>query len=111
MSLDFYLEVDACTACGRSADESFSANYTHNVAPMWRKAGVYGALYESHGKSAGTIIEALRSGVAAMESDPSGYMALDPANRWGSYETALPWLRGVLAACEMHPTAKIRISR
>lgn len=49
VSLDIWAEVDPCDQCGRGADTVFSFNYTHNVAPMWRLAGCYAALYESAG--------------------------------------------------------------
>ena len=87
----------------------FSSNYTHNVTPMWREAGVYEALYESAGKLACEIIPALERGVADMEARPSVYEAMNPENGWGSYDRALPWLRAVLAACRENPGATIRV--
>ncbi len=104
MSLDFYLEAPRVV-------EVFDANYTHNVTSMWRKAGCYRALYESAGAKAHAIIPELRAAVEAMRADPDGFKALDAPNKWGTYETALPWLESVLRACEENPDATIRVSR
>lgn len=112
MSLDFYLTISVDTGGSEPYTQTlFDANITHNVVPMWDKAGVTDALYESHDKQAKDIIDALECGVAAMEADPAGYEALNPPNGWGSYERALPWLRNVLAQCKAHPNATIGISR
>lgn len=91
--------------------EIFSANYTHNVTNMWKKAGVYNALYNSQGKKAKDIIKVLERGIKRMKAKPEIYKALNSDNGWGSYETALPWLIKVLEACKLTPTAKIDISK
>lgn len=103
MSLDISLNAIRET-------EVFDANYTHNVTPMWRKAGCYDALYKSEGLCARAVLPALRAAVEAMRADPAGYRALEPANKWGTYETALPWLEEVLAAFEANPDGVIHVS-
>lgn len=45
MSLDFYIEEIRPTAV-------YWRNITHNVVPMWKRAGVYDALYKSEGQLA-----------------------------------------------------------
>ncbi len=117
MSLDIYLGSTTrrpCPHCDQMMDvfdEVFEANYTHNVTAMWSKAGVYDALYMSHGHKAGEYIRALRSGVADMETNFSEYEKLNPSNGWGSAATALPWLKKALAAFEENPDATIHISK
>ena len=111
MSLDLYLESDVCPHCGRGDGELFWQNYTHNVTPMWSKAGVYDALYMSHGHKAEEYIEALERGVADMEANLAEYEKLNPPNGWGSAVTALPWLRRVLDAFKANPGATIRVSK
>lgn len=91
--------------------EVFDVNITHNISPMWDKAGVYEALYESDGKRPGDYIEALRSGVADMEAKPAEYRLLDSPNGWGKYEHALPFLKECLAAYEQYPDGRIVVSR
>jgi len=105
MSLDIYLN---CEHCGT---EIFSSNYTHNVTPMWSKAGCYQALYESEDKRAEEIVTALEAAVRNMADNPQEYITLNPPNGWGSYETALPWLREFLNECKRHPKAIIGVSR
>jgi hypothetical protein len=104
VSLDIDLE------CAHCKSEIVSKNYTHNVIPMWEKAGCYEALYKSDGDLASGIIPWLRSAVEAMEANPEEYIALNPENGWGSYDTALPWLKELLAECIAHPDAVIRVS-
>ena len=104
MSLDFSLEVVQPTLV-------FDANYTHNVTPMWVRAGVYAALYESAGRLALDILPDLRRGLRDMEEHPEAYRPFDDPGDWGTYRTALPWLRKVVAACEENPDATIRVSK
>ncbi len=112
MSLDISLEIFVDTG-GKEIHsfELYSGNYTHNVTPMWHKAGVYGALYESHKQQASEIITTLESGIVEMESKPEEYKALNSPNGWGNYETALEFLREFTAACKQHPKAIISVSR
>jgi len=103
MSLDItFLEMRPTSVGG--------SNYTHNAIPMWRKAGVYEALYNSHGRPASDIIAALRAGVEAMEGDRTGFEALNPDNGWGDYSTALNFLQEVLSAAVENPEAQIEVS-
>lgn len=110
MSLDIYLEMDLDT--GGATPEVinlYSANYTHNACRMWERAGVYDALYMSDGRLAGEVVATLWAGVARMTDDPAGFEALNPPNGWGSYATALPWLREVATAFRSHPKARIKV--
>ena len=112
MSLDIYLYLNV-DAGGTEPYRATLAeqNITHNVVPMWCLAGVYGALYESDGKTAGETLAELRSGVAAMESRIEECRALNPENGWGDADRALGWLRRWTAECEAYPKAKIRVRR
>lgn len=112
MSLDVYLQFEIDT--GGPGPEHivtvFDANYTHNCGLMAKESGVYGVVWrpEENGvESAADLIEPLRQGIAAMEDDPKRFIALNPANGWGSYETFLPWLREYLEACVRFPKAKV----
>ena len=116
MSLDVYLEfeVDA----GGPEPRVFcvyEANYTHNCGAMAREAGVYKYVWrpeECEGvQCAGDIIEPLCKGIELMETDPDRFIALNPQNGWGSYDTFVPWLQKYLEACIENPKAKIRVSR
>lgn len=116
MSLDIYLYTPySCPHCGgalRDGDEHHSQNYTHNVTPMWSKAGVYEALYESDGqKVTPEYIETLRRGIKVFEENFSDFEKLNPSNGWGSASSALPWLEEWTRSCQRHIGATIRVSR
>lgn len=101
MGLSIYLKCEHC----RTEREFFGT--THNLAPMWRIAGVMDALYESDGHRAGEFLPVLRAGLAHMEAHPDVYTPLNPANGWGNYEGALEFLREWIAECEPRPEATI----
>ena len=108
MSLDIglYVEVDTGGDEPRNI-ELYSDNYTGNVCPMWIKAGVYEALYESDGVEAAAIIPILEKGIWYMESFPQTYIAMNPPNGWGDSVGALRFLRRLLTACKDDPLALI----
>ena len=106
MSLDIHLQHP-----DDPSEESYSANITHNLAPMWREAGCYEALYESAGKTAAEILPALRRALVELSTQPSKYKALDSPNGWGKWRDALPWLAELTEACENDPEHIVRIHR
>jgi hypothetical protein len=107
MSLDITLNALIPARIG----EVMSENCTHNLAPMWRKAGVYDALYMSDGRRAGDYLEALKAGLADMEENPAEYKKLNPPNGWGDYEGAIGVLQRITRAFEEYPDGKIWISK
>ena len=112
MSLDIWLHVEGIKgASGTGVFVSvFDANITYNVTAMWKRAGCYGALYESGGKRARDILPTLESAYEHMRDNPRAYEVLNPLNGWGSYETALPWLWRLMVACREYPDAVIGVS-
>lgn len=112
MSLDIWLTIEVDTGgAALHGLQLYQANITHNIVPMWKEAGVYGALYDSEGKRAGKIINVLEAGVTDMKENPDKYIALNPPNGWGSYSGALSWLKRLLAECKKHPKSRIEISK
>lgn len=92
----------------------YEANYTHNCNVMAREAGIYGVLWrpEENGiETAGQLIAPLRAGIKIMEDEPARFIALNPSNGWGSYDTFLPWVRDYLQACIAAPKATVSVSR
>jgi hypothetical protein len=92
----------------------FDANYTHNATAMAAEAGIYKAIWrpdEIGLTKAGEMIPFLRAGLMEMRNEPSRFIAVQPENGWGSYETFLPWVERLLAACEENPDADITVSR
>lgn len=92
----------------------FDANITHNLNKMADAAGIYQDLWrpEEIGiTKAGQLIEPLKKGLAEMKSDPDKFRALEPENKWGTYDRFIPWIEKYLAACEENPDAEIEVSR
>ena len=113
MSLDIWLYVAAKTGNPERSSveiDGTSQNYTHNVSRMWTKAGCWDALYESAGKRAGETLPVLDAAIAAMEADPDAYIALNPPNGWGDYESALHWLKRWREIVATDPDALIGVS-
>lgn len=103
MSLDIYIEIIKPT-------EVAWKNITHNLCPMWKKAGVYEALYESEGKLAVLYIDVVKTGLEHMKKHPRIYKRLNPKNGWGDYKGAVKWLGEWLEALKDHPDGTLRIS-
>jgi hypothetical protein len=96
---------------GQSVEVGGDFNYTHNVCPMWRKAGCYDALYMSHGKTAGEILPDLQRAIGEMRKDPVGYAALNPPNGWGDSLTAFEFLCRFTADCVRFPSAVVWVDK
>lgn len=115
MSLDvtLYLDVDAGGAEPKRC-RLFEANYTHNCNRMADEAGIYGYVWrpdENNVETASDLIEPLRSGIEKMKEYPEKFIALNPENGWGSYDTFLPWLERYLDACMEYPKALVHACR
>lgn len=103
MSLDVHLSVVQPT-------EVFSANITHNLAPMARAAGIYEHLWRPNEigvTRAGQLIEPLQEAMAKMKAEPDTYRAYNPPNGWGSYDNFVPWIERYLKACQQYPDAEV----
>ncbi len=116
MSLDFYLErklVDPETK-EEVFTELYSNNITHNLGAMAAEAGIYKHLWrpEEIGVTrAEQMVGPLRVGLQLLESDPVRFRKFNDPNGWGMYHHFVPFVRGVLEACEKHPQAWVRASR
>ena len=113
MSLDVWLEHRECPEC-HQRPEGYSANITHNLAPMAEEAGIYLHLWrpEEIGiRTAAQMIEPLRAGLALMRAEPDRFRAFDAPNRWGTYEDFVPWIERYHVACEAWPDSELRVSR
>ncbi len=115
MGYDVHLSVN-CSCGGRTQPEErdvFASNYTSNCSRMWDEAGCAlrdWAYDKAAGRTAATLIEPLRTAIRAMEENPERFRAMEPDNKWGSYEGAMEFLRSILSACEQYPEALIYVS-
>ena len=95
--------------------EVFEVSYTHNCNKMAAEAGIYEYVWRSDEcedvAKTGDLIEPLRNGIKLMEDEPQRFIALNPENGWGSYDTFLPWLLKYLQACIENPNASIYVGR
>lgn len=125
MSLDIYLKGEprvatcVCPECDHGHDRIevpsiYSANITHNLNVMADAAGLYWPIWrpEEIGiQVASELIEPLRVGISALKAEPSRFKAMEPKNKWGTYDNFIPWLERLLEACEKNPEAKVEASR
>mgnify|MGYP001467938009 CR=1 FL=1 len=88
-----------------------SMNYTHNVTPMWVKAGCYDALYNSDGMVAKDTLPAINEAIGKMVTNPREYEALNPSNGWGEYISAVKFLLDWQEKLLRDPEAIIRVSK
>lgn len=107
MSYDITVSYDECIACGHAA-ASFEWDPTYNLAPMWDAAGL--RMRDLHGMSALEAAPVVRRALETLEADPARFRALDPPNRWGSYDTMLPYLRDFLQALERDVRGKVTVT-
>ena len=87
----------------------YDTNHTSNTARMWRDAGC--DLAEFHGKTAAELARDLAPAVFTMRARPSHYEEMNPENGWGSYQSTLEFLSGILDMSERWPQAWVYISR
>ena len=110
MSLDLSIS-NKCKTC-ENTETFFDRNITHNLVPMWKKAGVYDALYNSDGEDPIKLVKVLFDGLAKMKENPNDYIILEPSNKWGTYESALVFLDGFYIACTNRKiNSTIRVSK
>jgi hypothetical protein len=102
MSYDIWLEDESGT-------EVADWNYTSNCWQMWRAAGA--DLAEFHGKPAGECARTLVAGISNLLADPAKYRAMNPPNRWGSYDSLVPALVDLFFLMLAHSAATVRVSR
>lgn len=95
-------------------DEVFETNITHNVSTMAAKAGIRECLWdakENGYKKAEDVIGPLERGIERLENNPSYFKEFNASNGWGTYESFLRFVYGVLRACKEYPEAEIEISK
>jgi hypothetical protein len=91
----------------------YTANITHNLAPMAVAAGCYEAMWrpeEIKATRAKDIVRYLKQGLELLRSDPERFKAYSPKNKWGSYDALVLFTASYLDACERYPEATIRVS-
>lgn len=85
-------------------------NYTSNMSPAWREAGV--DLAEFQGKTCGELADALVVPIDLMDKDRDEYAQhFDSPNGWGSIATLIPALKNLRHQCNQRRDAYVEVSR
>lgn len=103
------MEID--TGGPEAATVEDIGNMTSNVSPMWTKA-LGCPLRDLQGKSGTELIPVIESAVSHIRHPDNAveYRKLNPANGWGSHDSAARFLESILKACRNHPKALLRLS-
>jgi hypothetical protein len=107
MSYDIWLTVD--TGGPEPATVGEDWNYTSNCGPMWRAAGA--DLAEFDDKVAGDCLPILEAAIKTLQTDREQFIAMNPPNGWGSYDTLVPALEKLAQQFRYHPKATVRVWR
>lgn len=102
MSADIWLEADCCSA--------HDHNVTHNLAPMFREAGVDWHDYKGGDRTAAALLREVATALSNLVDQPERFRRMDPPNGWGSYEGAVAFLARLAVDCIRHPDAIVQVS-
>jgi len=83
-------------------------NYTSNCVPMWCAAGA--DLASFHGQLAGDCAHVVLSAVATLIEDRERFMAMNPTNGFGSYESLWPALFALARLFYRYPGHTVQVS-
>ncbi len=93
----------------------YHANVTHNLTAMAQAAGLYGCLWRPDEEGlthAADLLTPLREGLAQLQAlDPAVVERHTPANGWGTYAQLVDFVGAYVAACALHPEARVEVSR
>jgi hypothetical protein len=109
MSWDLTLGGERCEHCGRSDDDGWTANYTHNMNGALREIWGGKDWWDLSYMTASEALPFVVTAIDALQTDPERYRAHEPGNGWGSVETLLGFLRRVRVALEQRPGDRLRV--
>jgi hypothetical protein len=91
-------------------------NHTFNCSRMFCDALRIAGLHETdgiralHKKSAEDVRQYLQSAIEDMQSRKDYYQRFNPENNWGSYETAIQFLKDLEKMAAKHPKSIIDVN-
>lgn len=94
-------------------DHVFTANITHNLAPMAKRAFLYYPIWKPSTINivkAELLIPRLIGGLKRLNENPQIYKNLDARNGWGTYDQFVPWIERYLNACIEYPDALVEVN-
>lgn len=92
---DDFSEIDVC-------------NYSYNVSPMFKKAGLN--FVELNERNATEVSRILTDVIIRMTEKPNDYRELNPSNGWGTYEGAIGFLAKIIKQCLLYPQYSVKIT-
>lgn len=103
MSLDLYMVIKSCEHCGH-VETTDSLNITYNLAPMWY-AIFDGAkqMCDIDTMSGEEAEPYLKIGLRRLKKKPEKFIALNPANGWGTYEDFVKYIENLIKLCKEYP--------
>ena len=108
MSYDAGMEVD--TGGERMVPVGEWANYTYNVAPMFRLAfGTEDGVRTLHGKAGAEAVPLIADALAYFTAHREELRALNPENGWGNVGGARRFLVRLLEEAQQHPKAMVGV--
>lgn len=108
MSYDLW--ADCPCGCPNCNFEYVNWNYTSNMAPAWREAGV--DLAEYHGKTCGELADALGPAIQKMQQNEADYARrFNSPNGWGKMSNLIPALERLRIDCNQRRDARLGVSR
>ena len=111
MSLDIWLEHEACPHCGRSDGgiDNASFGYTYNCSKMWYAIFPDAEnMVDIDGKTGRESLERLNHAIEVMENDMPRFEEMNPPNNWGSAIGFKCFLKNMRNAAENYPDARWR---
>lgn len=106
MSLDLWM---SCDHCGQSVGDF---NYTWNCSPMWYAVREQDrAMIPIEGMTGEESIAILQDGLDKLKATPEKFIAMNPANGWGSYDSFVEWIENLLKHAKEYPRLKWSASR
>jgi hypothetical protein len=85
-----------------------------DIFQMADLVGVYSIIWKPNDygiNKASKLIPHLERAIEELEKNPDFFKALQPEEKWSTYENFLAWLKRYLSACRNYPDAEIHIDR
>ena len=104
MSLDLWLASSICPTC-QHQERTDLLNYTYNVAPMWYE--IYPnqkQMINVDGLTGKESLPLLEYALQMLNRTPAKFIAMNPENGWGSYETFKVYIKNLIVFAISHPT-------
>ncbi len=104
MSLDLWLASPICDTC-QHQESTDSFNCTYNVNPMWYE--IYpnqNHMVDVDGLTGKESLPLLECALDMLNRTPEKFIAMNPSNGWGSYDSFKVYIEHLIISATSHPT-------